>query len=268
MLRFLITSTVLVISIILLGYSLHDGLRSNGIVEVFLDFPGLKSPNTRSLDIPAPDELGSKLKSKVSDVASQITGTDIPDKIDDVVPGLATRASELKAQATAVLDPLLEGQSLKVTLGSDRLCYTIGNDSTSCQRAPSQVSDFFPAPINGFLDIDSTILSTVLAINVRISLVCALIGTLALTVVFIFPFFVGLALLQVIPGLRLAVEILIFLLALLPLLVAAIPTFVILSALRSLDALTVTNGNLVYCLGVALATMILCGILFFRWRCR
>lgn len=268
MLRLLITSTLLVISIVLLGYSLHDGLRSDGIVKVSLEFPGLKSQSTRSLDFPAPDELGSKLKSKVSDLASQVTGTDIPNKIDDVVPDLATRVSELTAQATAILDPLLEGQSLKVTLGSDRLCYTIGNDSTSCQRAPSQVSDLFPAPINDFLDIDSTILSNALAINVRISLICALIGILVLTVVYIFPFFIDMALLQVVPGLRLMVEIVIFLLALVPLLVAAIPTFAIPSTLRSLDVLTVTYGNLVYCLGAALVMVILCGILFFRWRCR
>lgn len=268
MLRLLITSTLLVISVILLGYSLNDGLRSDGIVQVSLELPGLTSRSARSLDFPAPDELRSKLKSKVSDVASQATGMDIPDKVDDIVPGLATRVSELTAQATAILDPLLEGQSLKVTLGSDRLCYTIGNDSTSCQKAPSQVSDLFPAPLNDFLDIDSTLLSNVLAINVRISLICALIGTFVWTVAFVFPFSIGMALLQVIPGLRLVVEIVIFLLVVVPLLVAAIPTFAIPSTLSSVDALTVTYGNLVYCLGTALVMMMLCGILFFRWRCR
>ncbi|KAM5357285.1 hypothetical protein ACJZ2D_016422 [Fusarium nematophilum] len=268
MLRLLITSTLLLVSIGFLGYSLYDGMRSDGIATITVNMPSLNSRHERARDFSGLDDLGSDIKSWVSDAASQATNIEIPDKIDDLVPDLATRVSELTAQATALLDPVLKGNSLKVTLGTDQVCFIQDNDSKRCQDFPSRVSDLLPAPFNELLDIDVPFLTTILTINVRICLIIALLGALILAVVFIVPFFLGLTLLQVIPGLRLAFEVAMFLLAMLPLLIAAIVTFSIPSILRNLDVLKVTNGDLVWCLGVTLAMMILSGISFFMYRCR
>lgn len=157
MFRFLITSSLLLISIGFIGYSLHDGMRSDGIATVSVNLPFLNSRSARSVDIPGPDELGSKFKSKVSEAASRVTSIDIPDEVDDLVSSLATRVSEFTAEATAVLDPLLKGKSLKVTLGTDRPCYITGSDSKRCQAFPSKISDFFPEPVDKLLNIDAPV---------------------------------------------------------------------------------------------------------------
>ncbi|KAJ2901320.1 hypothetical protein MKZ38_001987 [Zalerion maritima] len=132
-----------------------------------------------------------------------------------------------------------------------------------CQDFPSRVLDHLPAPFNQLLGIDVPFLTTILTINVRICLRIALFGALILAVVFIMPFSLGLTLLQVIPGLRLAFEVAMFLLAMLPLLMAAVVTISISSISRNLDALKATNGDAVWCLGVTLFMMILSGISFF-----
>lgn len=268
MLRLLITSSLLLISIGLLGFSLHDGLRSDGIATITVDMPFLTSRHARSLDFSGLDDLGSGIESKVSDAASQATSIDASGTVDDLASGLATRVSELTAQATARLDTLLGDKSLKVTLGTDRLCYIQGNDSKNCRDFPSQVSDLLPAPFNKLLDVDIPVLTTFLTINVRMCLIIALLGSVVLAVAFIVPFFFGLALLQVIPRWRIAFEIAMFLLTMLPLLIAAVVTFSIPSILRNIDALKVRNGDLVWCLGVAVAVMTLSGVFFFRCRCR
>lgn len=268
MLRLLITSTLLLVSIGFLGYSLHEGMRSDGIATITVDLPFSSSRHARSLDFSGLDDLGSDTKSRVSDAASQSTNVEIPDKVDDLASGLATRVSELTAQATEHLDPLLRDKSLKVTLGTDRLCYIPDYDSKHCQDLPSQASDLLPTPFNKLLDVDMPVLTTILTINVHICLIIALFGASILAVAFIMPFFLGLTLLQAIPRLRLALEIATFLLAILPLLTAAVATFSIPSILRNIDALKVTNGDLVWCLGVTVAIMTLSGILFFKYRRR
>ena len=267
MLRFLITSSVLLVSIGFIGYSLNDQVRSDGIVTVTVDMPFSNSRQARDPDFLDLGDIGSNVKSRVYDAASQATSVDGLDEIDDLAPGLASRVSELKAQATAISNPLLKIKSLKLTLGTDRLCYVQGNEPRRCRDLPSQVSDLFPEPFNTLLDIDIPFLSTILAINIRKCLISALVGASLFAATFITPFYLGLELLQSIPKLRLALEVAMFLLGIVPLLLAAIVTFSITSILKNLDWLNVASGSLEWCLGVALAFAILSGILFFRCRC-
>lgn len=98
--------------------------------------------------------------------------------------------------------------------------------------------------------------------NTRAFIEISLAGILALSIVLIVPFLLGCVILRTMPVLRVLIETILFLLAAVPLVAAAMAAIGIPFLFEALGISEATRGNLEWCLGIALAMTILSGILF------
>lgn len=246
-------------------FSLQEDMRKDGVAVMTLNV-SLASHLIRSRQLTNAADLKSSIQSRVSDVIGQTTDISIPDTVEDLASRLATRVSDLKSTATSLLDPLFGDEPLKITIGTDQVCYLNGEEPRKCKRIPSNVSELLPEPLSQLFDLEIPVVSTILAINVHKCLVIALVGMLVLGLAFVTPFYVGIRLLRKVPVLRTIIEVAALLLVMIPSILAATVVFAMPALLRGISILEVAFGELVWSLAVSLAMTGISGILFFMSR--
>ncbi|KAK7924650.1 hypothetical protein PG985_006704 [Apiospora marii] len=181
----------------------------------------------------------------------------VPTKVESIVSNVATRVSESLSRATS----LLEDVPTEFTIGTVKICYS-GRNRTECRDISPDLSTLLPRPLSSFLDSGSipTPIHAALKINVRSCLIAALIGVtllgglrIVLSMLSVGTF----GLFSSVLSWKVIVEVACTVLILVPFVLAAVVTFSIPSLLRNIDFLMVDDGNLVWCLSVALVLAVL-----------
>ncbi|PNH35180.1 hypothetical protein VD0002_g6394 [Verticillium dahliae] len=127
-------------------------MRTKGIVTVRLDVPSLLDLR-QTLGLPDLPKF-----SNVPDLPS------VPDRVESVATAIATRVSDAVSQATGSLGSIVDGIPDEITVGTEQVCYGQGSATENCRKIPSEISEWFPRPLDIILDITPVggTLSTVL----------------------------------------------------------------------------------------------------------
>ncbi|KAK6843378.1 hypothetical protein PG987_004238 [Apiospora arundinis] len=265
-----------VVSAILLGASAvflivgiaDDRIATGGIAKIRFEIPRLprrKKPGIPSFQLPdavidqLPHVTELSVPTQVDSIISKgATGLVVaPTKVESIVSNVGTRVSEGLSRATNLLNDFPK----EVTIGTVKVCYS-GKNKTECRDISPDLATWLPRPLNSFLDsgTPSPPITAALKINVRSCLIAALIGVILLgSLRAVFSMFnIGtFGLFSFVLSWKALVEVACTLLILLPFVLAAVVTFSIPSLLRRLDFLTVNNGDLVWCLSIALLLAVL-----------
>ncbi|KAI2624292.1 hypothetical protein GGR54DRAFT_569308 [Hypoxylon sp. NC1633] len=245
----------------------HKPIATSGIVKIKLELPQLS--HRRAFDPPDITQLPSisqlpdmSLPSEITQLPD-VTGLPvIPSEVKSIASNVASRVSEGVSQATGAVGSLLDKVPQEATIRTVQICLIAKGNTTDCRDLSPDISTWFPSPINSLLDLNSIAprISAVLRINVRACLIAALVGVVLLGILRVALSIIdvgSLGILSLIFGRRTLVEAACVLLILIPLILASVITFSIPSLLRQVGPLTVEDGDMVWCLGIALGMAVL-----------
>ncbi|RYP14047.1 hypothetical protein DL767_010444 [Monosporascus sp. MG133] len=147
-------------------------MRTAGIAKIQLELPDLM--RRKLLDLSDVTQLPDI--TRIADIPPLPKITELPDaglpdiptEVDNVVSNIATRVSEGISQVTGAFGSVLDNVPEEITIGTDQICYTAKYNQTDCPGILSDLSTWFPSPLNSFLDLTSIAspISAVLKIKV------------------------------------------------------------------------------------------------------
>ncbi|KAH6705765.1 hypothetical protein VD0002_g8616 [Verticillium dahliae] len=247
--RRLVSIFLLTVSAVLLMVGLASKeMRTKGIVTVRLDVPRLDP--RQPLDLPAIPKF-----SDLPDLPS------LPDGVNSVATAIATRVSDAVSQPTGFLGSILDGIPGEITVGTDQVCYGGGSAAETCQKIPSEISEWLPSPLDVILDITPVAgtFSAVLKVKLYACLIATLVGVLVLVLTLGGLLLVDVGTLGIFSRIPILSTILVVgasLFALVPLVLASMVAFSVPMLLRKVNALEVDNGPFLGCLGAVLVLVV------------